>query len=176
MICAGAEHLELVSRSVREGGLDFRRLLGSAPEALRGAVVSLTTLEANCAPGEVSLTVVGRPPAQTIVPWEDASIAGHRATAVLPPPALTRLDGRLARLWPPGPLALASAASRFLSAAARRQPHTLCAFVVASPDGSDRHRIGMLPVTMKQGAVNVVAPNLSVRDRVRLDVALDDAD
>lgn len=169
MICAGAEHLEIVGRSVREGGLDPRRLLGSAPEALRGAVVSLTTLEAHCCPSEVSLTVVGRPPAHTIVPWEDASIAGRRATAVLSPPAITRLDGRLARLWPPGPLALASAAARFLSAAATRLPHTLSAFVAASTDG---HRIGMLPVAMKQGEVTVVAPTLSVRDRVRLDSAL----
>jgi hypothetical protein len=174
MICAGAHQLELVSRTVREGGLDSRRLLGSAPEALRGAVVSLTTLEAHCSPSEVSLTMVGRPPGHTIVPWEDASIAGRRATSVLSPPAITRLDGRLARLWPPGPLALASAAARFLCAAATRCPHTLCAFVAANSDHG--HRVGMLPVAIRDGVVSVLAPNLSVRDRVRLDVALDDAD
>ena len=169
IICAGAQHLEVVGRSVREGGLDPRRLIGSAPEALRGAVVSLTTLEARCCPGEVSQTVVGRPPAHTIVPWEDASIAGRRATTLLSPPAITRLDGRLARLWPPGPLTLASAAARLLSAAATRLPHTLSAFVAASSDG---HRIGMLPVTMEHGEVTVVEPTLTVRDRVRLDSAL----
>jgi hypothetical protein len=172
MICAGAKHLEIVSRSVREGGLDSRRLIGSAPEALRGAVVSLTSLEANCAPSEISLTVVGRPPAHTIVPWEDASIAGRRAAAVLSPPAVTRLDGRLARLWPPGPLTLASAAARFLRATSTRQLHTLCAFVVARIDESEHHRIGMLPVTMKYGQASVVSPTLTVRDKVRLDSAL----
>jgi malate dehydrogenase len=173
ILCAGAHQLALVERGVREAGLDRLRLFGSAPEALRSAVVSMTALEAGCAPVDVSLTVVGRPPRQSIVPWEDASIAGRHATGVLAPPAITRLDGRLTRMWPPGPLTLASAATRILSAAARRNHHTVCAFVAVTREEGDRGRVGMLPVQLDdRGIAAVLTPTLSARDRVRLDTAL----
>jgi malate dehydrogenase len=173
IVCAGAHQLPLVERGVREAGLDRRRLLGSAPEALRSAVVSMTALEADCAPVDISLTVVGRPPAESIVPWEDASIAGRRATDVLSPPAMTRLDGRLTRMWPPGAFTLAGAATRILSAATRRNHHTVCAFVALTRDEGDRGRVGMLPVQLDlRGIAVVLTPTLSTRDRVRLDTAL----
>jgi malate dehydrogenase len=173
ILCAGAQHLSLVERGLREAGLDRLRLFGSAPEALRSAVVSMTALEAGCAPVDVSLTVVGRPPHQSIVPWEDASIAGQRATHLLSPPAVTRLDGRLMRMWPPGPFTLASAATRVLSAMARRNHHTVCAFVAVTRDEGDRGRVGMLPVRLHaRGIAAVLTPTLSTRDRVRLDTAL----
>jgi malate dehydrogenase len=173
VVCAGAQHLALVERGVREAGLDRLRLFGSAPEALRSAVVSMAALEAGCAAVDISLTVVGRPPHQTIVPWEDASLAGRRATDVLSPPAITRLDGRLPRLWPPGPFTLASAATRVLLAAARRNHHIVCAFVAVTREEGDRGRVGMLPVQLDaRGIAMVLMPTLSTRDRVRLDTAL----
>ena len=173
ILCAGARHLALVERGVREGGLDRLRMFGSAPEALRSAVVSMTALEGGCTPVDISLTVVGRPPQQSIVPWEDASIAGRRATDVLSPPAITRLDGRLIRLWPPGPFTLASAATRVLAAAAKRNHHTVCAFVAVTREEGDRGRVGMLPVRLNaRGIATVLTPTLSTRDRVRLDTAL----
>jgi malate dehydrogenase len=172
VICAGARQLDLVERAVRLQGRSRHRIVGTAPEALRAAVVAMTALEARADPREVSLTVVGRPPAHLIVPWENASIAGQRAADVLTPPAIARLDGRLARLWPPGPMALASAATSVLRAIATggRSLHTV--FVsAASPDG--RGRAGMLPVRVAaDGVAEVVAPVLSTRDRVRLDTAL----
>jgi malate dehydrogenase len=173
ILCAGAQQLNVVERAFRELGLPGQRVLGSAPEALRSAIISLTALEAGCTPAEVSLTVLGKPPHQIIVPWEDASIGGRRATDALSPPAITRLDARLSRLWPPGPLTLASAATRFLRAAAMRGGQTLSAFVVASRDEGDYGRAGMLPVTVTaRGLARVIAPRLSVRDRVRLETAL----
>lgn len=173
ILCAGAQQLALVERGVREGGLDRLRLFGSAPEALRSAIMSMAALEAGCAAGDVSLTVVGRPPHQTIVPWEDASLAGRRASEVLSPPAITRLDGRLSRLWPPGPFTLASAATRVLAAAAKRTHHTVCAFVAVTREEGDRGRVGMLPVQLSaRGIAAVLTPALSTRDRVRLETAL----
>ncbi|MBA3270309.1 MAG: hypothetical protein H0T71_07320 [Acidobacteria bacterium] len=173
ILCAGARQLEVVERGVREGGIARRRLLGSAPEAFRSAVLSMTALEAGCSPGEISLTVLGRPVNHLIVPWDDASIGGRRATDVLPPPAITRLDTRLARLWPPGPLTLASAATRFLAAAATRGRATLCAFVAVPRDEGPAGRVAMLPVTMNRaGIATVLAPALNARDRARLDTAL----
>ena len=173
ILCAGARQVDVVERGVREGGIARHRLFGSAPEALRAAVISMTALEAGCSPLEISLSVVGRPPSQVIVPWEDASIGGRRATDVLTPPAITRLDARLARMWPPGPIALASAATRVLRVAATRGRLTLAAFVAVTREEGDQGRVAMLPVVVQPtGVATVLSPTLSSRDRVRLDTAL----
>jgi malate dehydrogenase len=172
VLCAGAGQMEVVERGVREGGIKAPRLFGSAPEALRSAVISFAALEAQCDPTEISLMVVGRPPGQMIVLWEDAAIGGRRAADVLSPPAITRLDSRLSRLWPPGPLTLASAATRMLRAAATRSRQTFAAFVVTAGQGEGR-RVGMLPVTMNAtGIAEILSSTLTARDRVRLDTAL----
>lgn len=173
LLCGGARQLEMVERGVRELGLPRERLIGSAPEGLRAGIVSMTSLEAGCPPSEISLTVVGRPPGEIIVPWEDASIGGRRASEVLTPPAITRLDGRLGRLWPPGPLTLASAATRLLRAAATRSRQSISAFVAITRDEGDRGRVAMLPVVVAGSSVSaVLRPTLSTRDRVRLDTVL----
>jgi hypothetical protein len=173
LLCAGARQLEVVERGVRELGLARERLIGSAPEGLRAAIVSMTSLEAGCPPAEISLTVVGRPPGEIIVPWEDASIAGRRAANVLAPPAITRLDARLVRLWPPGPLTLASAATRLLCAAVKRSRQSFSAFVAVTRDEGDRGRVAMLPIVVAGSSVSaVLRPTLSTRDRVRLDTVL----
>jgi len=67
-------------------------------------MVALTSLEAGCGPRDVSLALLGRPPTAAFVPWTDAAIAGLRVTDVLDPPALARLDARLPRVLPSGPL------------------------------------------------------------------------
>jgi hypothetical protein len=173
IMCAGAHCLDVIERGVREADISRYRLFGSGPEALRSAVVAVTALEARCAPTEVSLAVLGRPPGQVIVPWEDAAIGGRRATAVLSPPAITRLDGRLSRLWPPGPLTLASAAVRVLHAMATRARPTVCTFVAGARTDGAYARAGMLPVIVGAGGiVETLEPSLSVRDRVRLETVL----
>lgn len=172
VVCAGARQLDLVERGVRERGLARRRVFGTAPEALRAAVVAMTALEAAADPHEISVSVVGRPPAQIIVPWEDASIGGRRASDVLTPPAITRIDGRLARLWPPGPITLAGAATRVLRAIATRGRTTFSLFVAASGD-EGRGLAGMLPARVsRDGLDEILTPALSTRDRVRLESAL----
>ena len=173
ILCAGARQMEVVERGVREGGIARHRLVGSAPEALRSSIISMTALEASCAPTEVSLSVVGRPPQQVIVPWEDASIGGRRATEVLTPPAIVRLDARLARLWPIGPLTLAAAATRVLRVASTRSALSVCAFVAVTRDEGDHGRVGMLPVNVGAAGISrVLSPTLTARDRVRLDTVL----
>jgi malate/lactate dehydrogenase len=133
----------------------------------------MAALEADVSPRDVNLTVVGRPPAQTIVPWNEASIGGYRAIDVLPPPALTRLDARLPRLWPPGPVALASAAARMLKVAATRGSDSLIGVVTMTRDEGNGGRAAMLPVTVGvRGITRVLTPSLSTRDRVRLESAL----
>jgi malate dehydrogenase len=174
IVCAGAAQASLVELSVTELRVPQSRIFGSAPEALRAAIVSLTALDAGCAPHDVSLTVIGRPPDHIVVPWDAAAVAGHAATDVLGPPTILRLETRAVRLWPPGPFTLASAASRVICAALTRSPRTLSALILHGDGGRQEHRSAMWPVKLgPSGIVRVVTPTLTPRDRVRLDTVLD---
>lgn len=181
VVCAGASQWALVEAGVHELGIDRHRLIGSAPEALRAAVTAMTALEAGCAPVEISLTVLGRP-GGWVVPWDDASVGGRRATSVLDAPALRRLDDRVARLWPPGPRTLGGAATLVIRAMLARVPRLPSVFVV--PDrlaGVGRPgdapglstRAAALPVTLgPSGVRHIDLPRLGARDRVRLETAI----
>ena len=173
IVCAGAMQVDIVERGVREAGMHRARLFGSAAEGLRSAIVAMTALEAGCNPSEVSLIVVGRPPNEIIVPWDEAAIGGRRATGVLSAASVARLDGRLPRLWPPGPLTLATAAAQLLAVADRHGRDGLSVFVATPRDVGEAGRVAMMPVTVgPAGVVQLLAPTLSTRDRVRLDTVL----
>lgn len=182
IICAGAEQIDLVERGVLELGVERRRLFGSAPEAVRAAIVSLAALEAECAPAEVSLAVLGRPPARLVVPWDEAAIGGRAAPHVLSAAALARLDDRIARLWPPGPRTLGAAAARLVHVCLTRSPRQPAAFVVPDrlgdagrPDAVPAlaQRGAALPVILgPRGVARIIVPPLSTRDRVRFETAL----
>ena len=173
IICAGAQQATLVERGVNELGVSRTRLFGSAPEALRSAVTAIVALEANAAPQDISLSVLGRPPQQIIVPWDEASIAGRTATEVLSAAQLARLDARIARLWPPGPYALGSAAARMVRTALTRTPRVHAALVAVTRDEGSPGRSAMMPVTLTAGGIaTLVAPVLSSRDRVRFDTTM----
>jgi hypothetical protein len=172
VVGAGPGHLALVERAVAEQGADRGRLIASAPEALRGAVTALASLEAGCGPGDVSLALLGRPPSGAFVPWDQAAIAGRGATTVLEPTALRRLDQRLIRLWPPGPVACAAAAARVLRLALARTPGTAYVFGVPPGTAGPAPRGAVLPATFADGGATLVVPALSARDRVRLDGTL----
>ena len=172
VVCAGATQLDVVERLVHEHGANPALIVGSAPEALRLGVVALTSLAAGAAPRDVSLTLVGRPPRQTVVPWSDAAIAGRPATGVLDPPALLRLDAQLPHLWPPGPLALGCAAVRVVQLALTNALDLASLFVV--PPGAEgvRARGVTLPATVRVEGVTPRWPRLSPRDRTRFESAL----
>lgn len=173
IVCAGASQSSVIEKAIGEGGVSRNRVFGSAPEALRSAVIAITALEAGAAPVDIALSVLGRPPGQIIVPWDEASIAGRTATQVLSAAQLQRLDARIARLWPPGPYALASAATKLIQSALRRSPRVHAAFVVTTRDEGAAGRSSMLPITLQPSGIHsLVAPALSTRDRVRLDSAL----
>lgn len=173
IICAGSRQASLIERGVLELGLARTRLFGTAPEGLRAAVISLTALEAESAPSDISLSVVGRPPHDVIVAWDEAAIAGRSATAVLSPPALTRLDARVARLWPPGPTTLGGAATRAIAAALSRSPRIVAAWLAVERGDTRQGRAVILPVTLQpSGVASIVTPSLSARDRVRLETVL----
>ncbi len=173
IICAGTAQAGVIEKGVNEVGVSRMRLFGSAPEALRSAITAIVALEAAAAPVDISLSVLGRAPAQIIVPWDQAAIAGRVATEVLSAAQLARLDARIARLWPPGPYALGGAAARMIRTARTRSGRIHAALVATTRDEGAAGRSSMMPVTLQPGGIaTLVAPALSSRDRVRFDTTM----
>ena len=173
IVCAGAAQSSVIERGVNELGVSRLRLFGSAPEALRSAVIAIVALEANASPSDISLSVLGRPPQQVIVPWDETAIAGRSATEVLSAAQLARLDARIARLWPPGPYSLGSAAARIVRTALTRTPRVHAATVAVTRDEGVPGRSAMMPITLSpSGIATLVTPALSSRDRVRFETAM----
>jgi malate dehydrogenase len=173
ILCAGAAQRDLVERGARELHFAREKLFGSAPEALAGAVRALVALETNGSPGDVALTILGVPPAQIVVPWEDAAIGGFAATRMLDEPARRRISARIAPLWPPGPYTLAWAAAKAVESAIGRSRRIVSAFVGPDDSGGRRSRAAALPVRLgPEGIVTVVTPTLTVHDRVALENAM----
>jgi malate dehydrogenase len=173
VVCAGAGARELVERGNREAKYSRERLFGSAPEALRSAVRAIVGAETSGSPRDVALTVLGVPPSQIVVPWEEATIGGFAATSVLDEPARRRLASKVAPLWPPGPYALAWAAAKTIEAIFEKTRQTIAAFVAPDDSNGRRFRAAALPVRLgPRGIVAVELPQLNARDRVALDNAI----
>jgi malate/lactate dehydrogenase len=173
LLCAGARQRELVERGVREVGIGRARVLGSAPAALVSAARAIVALEADGSPRDVALTVLGVPPAHIVLPWDEATIGGVSAAAVLAEPARRRIDARLPMLWPPGPYALASAASKAIEGIVGRSLERAVCFVAPDDTSGRRTRAAALPVRLgARGIEQVVVPALNAHDRVALDNAM----
>ena len=104
VVFAGSGQESLMRALATEAGVQRRRLIGSAPEALAAAVRAMVAIEAGCSVTEVSLSVLGRAPRGIVVPWVEASVAGYALEKVLTQAQLARVEARLPRLWPPGPV------------------------------------------------------------------------
>jgi malate dehydrogenase len=195
IVFAGAGQADLLLATVREAGFRRERVVGSAPEALAAAARAIVALEAQCSPSEVALSVLGTPPrlperlngvpprlperlngvppAGFIIPWSEASIAGHAMERVLSQVQVRRIEARLALLWPPGPQALGAAAARITEAivtSGRRAPGVL---TVLGGEFGVRNRVGVLPCLLgPSGITEVRPPALNARERVLLETAL----
>jgi malate dehydrogenase len=173
ILCAGAAQRELVDRGVRELRMRRERLFGSAPEALAGGARAMVALALNGSPRDVALSILGVPPAQTVIPWEDATSAGFTLTRLINEPTRRRLAARVTALWPPGPHALASAATMVVEAMAGRSRRIASCFVGPDTSAGTRTRTAAHPVRLgSAGIVDVVVPSLSVVERIALDNAM----
>jgi malate dehydrogenase len=171
IVCAGASARELVDRGVRELKMSRARLFGCAPEALAGGVRALVALALNGSPRDVSLTVLGVPPAQIVIPWEDATVGGFGVTRLVDEPARRRLMAKAPALWPPGPHALAAAAVKVIESMAGRHRQLISAFVAPETPGAGR----TVALAMRAGAsgiAEVVTPTLTNVDRTALESAM----
>jgi malate dehydrogenase len=173
VLCAGAESRTLVERGVRELGYARTRLFGSAPEALASAVRALVALQTNGSVRDVALTVLGVPPAHTVVIWDDATIGGFAATRVLDEPTLRRLSAQVAPLWPPGAHALAHAAVETIASMCGTSRRTVSCFVAPDDTSGRRTRTSARPVRVDLSGITLVdEPALSVAAQVALDNAM----
>lgn len=174
-VCAGASQRGLIERGTQELRIPRTRLVGSAPGALASAIRALTALEIGGSPADVSLVVVGVPPDRAVAAWNEATVRGTPIGQILRPAQVARLNGHLARLWPPGPYALASAAARVCEAmatgGARR---SLSCFVALDEElRGARGRVAAMPVLLGARRVEVVLPpSLSVQEQVQLENAV----
>ncbi len=173
VVCAGAAQRDLVERGVRELRLPRARILGSAPQAIVSGAKALVALELDASPDDVGLSIVGVPPAQLVVTWEAATLAGFTLTRMLTEPSRRRLSARIAALWPPGPYALAAAAARIIETISGRSRRLASCFVGPDDSSGIRVRAAALPVRLgTEGIAEVVLPVLSVAERVALDNAM----
>ncbi|MBI3263800.1 MAG: hypothetical protein HYZ58_11710 [Acidobacteria bacterium] len=173
IVCAGASQAGLMETAARELKLDRRRLVGSAPAALEAAARAVTAAEINAAATEVALFVVGMPPRRMSIAWSGATLHGQPIAAFLDAHRIARIDARLPALWPPGPYALASAASRVCEGLARGSRRLHTSFLVLDGELGPRGRVVALPVRIGvRGVSEVLVPPLSVHERVRLENAL----
>ena len=173
VVCTGAADCELVGLSVREQHAPRTRVLGSAPEALESGMRALAAIEIDGAPSDISLSVLGVPPAHIVIPWEEATVGGFSLIRFLSEPARRRLESRAAGLWPPGPYALASAAARVIHTILSGSRRLATCFVAPDDSAGVRARAAALPVRLgRAGVLDVVMPELSVRERIRLENAM----
>jgi malate dehydrogenase len=173
IVFAGAAQTDFLVAVARETGFDRRRLVGSAPEALAGAIRAIVALEARCSPSEVTLAVLGAPPSGFVVPWGDASIGGQALERVLTPVQIRRVEARLTRLWPPGPHALGLSAAKVAEALVTSARRAMSVMAVLGGEFGIRDRAGVLPCLLTPaGIANVRLPELNTRERVQLETAL----
>ena len=172
VVCADASGRDLVERGVRELRYRRERLIGTAPEALAAAVRALVALQVNGSVRDIQLALVGIPPAHAIVNWDDATAAGYRLRQMLAEPTLRKLSAQVAALWPPGPHALAHAATEAIASMCGVSRRTLSCFVAPDDSIGQKTRTVALPVRLgANGVVSVDDPTLDAAARVTLDNA-----
>lgn len=170
LVCAGAAHHLLMQQGLDELGLSRRRVVGSSPESVAATARALVALEAGTAAKQVALMVMGKPPDRIVIPWSEASVAGHGLSSVLRPPQINLVERRLRGLWPPGPGALGAAAALFCENVVMGSRRILSAFVSLDRDNGTKAPVCAWPVSIGQsGLERATAPALSARDQVVVD-------
>ena len=168
IVCAGASQRELIARAISELHIAQARMVGSAPLALESALRALAGLSLDASAVPIVLSVLGVPPRNTVVAWEEASVSGQPLVAHLPAHVIAALNARIPGLWPPGSYALASAATRIVEAIVTGSRQRYSCFV-----GLGRGAVGSMPVELgPDGVRRVIEPALTPQERTRLENGL----
>jgi hypothetical protein len=169
IVFGGATQLGLLRLAVFELRMHPARLMGSAPLALESALRALAGLAVDASGVEVSLRVVGVPPRGAVVAWEEASAFGQPLSSQMAAHEIAALGSRIPGLWPPGPYALASAATRVVEAIASGSRRRFSCFVALGRD-----QAAAMPVELgPDGVSRIIEPALTRQERTLLDNALE---
>lgn len=169
LLFAGASQRELMERTVSELRVHRRRAIGSAPCALQSAVRALTALEVNGTGVDVQLLVLGAPPDEAVIAWEEATAFGQPIGSLVAPHRLASISARLRGLWPPGPQALASAAARVAEAVVNGSRRRFTCFV-SLDDAPVRGAVMAMPAEIgPRGVDRILQPALSRQEQTRLE-------
>ena len=173
IVFAGASQAPLLSQTALEAHVARRRLIGSSPEAFVSSVVAMVAMEAGCSPRQVMLSVLGAPPSGLVVPWTEASIGGYPLHAALSQVALTRIEARVAHLWPPGPYALGAAAALVTEGLLSSSRQSVSVLMQLDGEFGVRHRACAVSARLvASGIAEMRVPELTTRERVQLQSAL----
>jgi malate dehydrogenase len=165
IVCAGGAQRELIERALFELHIPENRIIGSAPLALESGLRALAGLSLDYSGVPVGLSVVGVPPRDAVIAWEEASLDGQPLSARIPAHVIAALNGRIAGLWPPGVYSLASAATRVIEAIIAGSRRTHSCFV-----GGGRTRVASMPVELgPDGLRRIVEPVLTRQERTRFE-------
>ncbi len=173
IVFAGTRQRELMSRASIELKLPRNRLVGSAPLALESALRAVAAVLLDSSGVEVSLRIVGVPPDAAVVAWEEATASGMPLSSRLPAHEIAALGSRLPSLWPPGPIALASAASRVVEALLGHSRRRFSCFVPLER-GPLREAVVAMPVELGPGGTRrVIEPTLTRQEQTLLENAIE---
>lgn len=156
----------LMEHCYRELKLTANRIVGTGASAVVSAVAAVAGLEAGRA--SVNVAVVGRPP-KLVVGWSAATVDGSLLSERVPAHRLLAISDSLAKLWPPGPYAIASASAgpieALLSGSRRLHP----AQTILDGELGARGSAVLLPLELGQGRVlSHVVPSLSPQERTEM--------
>ena len=158
-LLAGASSAWLMERAAREIDLAPEKIVGSAVLALQAALRAIVALETDVSVLDVDALVVGRPPDSMRVLWEQATVAGQPALSRLARNGVHRIEHRLRQLWPPGPLALGSAAALTAHAMCRNARRRLTTFALV-PAGAGERQALAVPALLGPAGVRAVETSL----------------
>jgi len=173
LLFAGARQRWLMEAAHRELKVPASRMVGSAPVAFDAALTSLAALAADRSALEIALHAYGRPPDHPVIAWDSAVCGAAPLERVLAPHERLAISERAKGLWPPGPVALASAAARVADALAFGTRREFTCFVFADRQLLPHGTAAAMPVALGAGGVlNVKRPALSPREQVAFDTAV----
>ena len=173
LLFAGASQRQLMARTVGELHVAAARVVGSAAGALESALRAITALEVDSSGVEIQLRIVGVPPRDVVIAWEEATAFGQPISAVIPPHRLAAIGARVPGIWPPGPLALASAAARIAEAIAEGSRRRFTCFVSLDRPPARGNIVAMPAQLGPRGVERVLPPALSRLEQTRFENGLE---
>jgi malate dehydrogenase len=173
LLFAGASQRELMAKAANELKVARQRLIGSAPLALESGVRALSGVLLDTSGVDVSLRIVGVPPQAAVVAWEEGTASALPISSQLAAHQIAALNSKLRTLWPPGPYALASAATRVVEGLLGRSRRRFSCFVVLDR-GPLRDAVVAMPIEVGlEGVRRVIEPKLTRQEQTLLENAIE---